>query len=169
MTSKTTTERFWQHVRISGTDACWGWTSAVSIHGYGRFKVNDKMIAVHRYSYWLAYGELPTNLDICHKCNNRRCVNPVHLYAGTAKENVADAIKAGTHHNFVKTRTSGLAPKGESQPKALLIESQVLDIYRRCHAGESHRAIAAEYGVGKTTITNIHSGRSWGWLTQATA
>lgn len=166
MTSKTTTERFWSHVQVGEPDECWDWTGTTTIHGYGRFKVSGKMISVHRYSYELSRGNLPSDLDICHTCNNRRCVNPKHLYAGTAKQNVADAIRAGTQHNFQKTGTRGTRRhRGTAVVGAVLTEQRVLEIFHRVRAGETHRAIAFEYGVGKTTVSKIASGQCWGWLT----
>lgn len=58
--------------------------------GYGFFTLNGNRYATHRLAYELAYGPIPKKLYICHKCNIKNCINPEHLYAGTAKQNSAD-------------------------------------------------------------------------------
>jgi len=90
-------ERFWSYVNIGDLFSCWEWNGLLSKRGYGQYNINGKRILSHRLSYKLYYGELPDDKFICHKCNNPKCVNPFHLYAGTPKDNVADMIRAGRH------------------------------------------------------------------------
>lgn len=79
---------------------CWIWTGASSPTSYPkdvrpRINVNGRPVAAYRLSYELFVGRIPSGLMICHKCNVPLCVNPDHLYAGTAKDNALDSIKAG--------------------------------------------------------------------------
>jgi hypothetical protein len=79
---------------------CWLWIGTISHHGYGVMRFDNKLNRAHRLSWIIANGEiLPTEL-ICHKCNVKLCVNPNHLYAGTAKDNYRDMIKAGVTHDI---------------------------------------------------------------------
>lgn len=88
-------ERFWTKVDKSGD--CWLWTRGVNGKGYGQFQTNMRKALAHRLSLQMAIGrELEPSEMACHRCNNRRCVRPDHLYVGDAKSNVADAIRAGT-------------------------------------------------------------------------
>jgi hypothetical protein len=153
---------FWEKVdRTGGEDACWIWMRCVDTNGYGALKVWSKKVTAHRYSYELAYGLVPEGLEVCHRCNQRLCVNPRHLYAGTRQQNVADMIAAGT---------SGLRPppvkQGVDHPYATLTEAEVLDIYQRAWSGESQIQIAREYGVSKYTVSDIKHGKSWQHLTK---
>ena len=85
--------RFWKKVRK--TDCCWIWTGAVSSNGYGHIGIDGKMILAHRASYALKNGEIKKGLQVNHHCDNKLCVNPEHLYAGTQKQNIADCISRG--------------------------------------------------------------------------
>ena len=83
-------------------DGCWLWTAGTNSRGYGKYHIPPSNVAVsaHRYSYEAANGAIPDELVIRHLCNVKRCVNPDHLQAGTARENYQDSIENGKHRNL---------------------------------------------------------------------
>lgn len=85
-------DRFLKYVLVVDS-GCHEWQSVIHRDGYGKFYFRGKQIQAHRVSYQLQVGEITGKLFVLHKCDNRKCVNPNHLYLGDAKQNVKDKIE----------------------------------------------------------------------------
>ena len=142
-----------QHKKIDG--GCWEWVSGKDADGYGLFKglVGSALYKrAHRWS-WAFHNqkEIPKWGNICHKCDNPSCVNPDHLWLGTAMENQQDKHQKGRAR----------VPFGEDIPWAKLNEVQVIAILSDPRAGSR---IAADYGISAGTVSDIKRRKSWGHL-----
>jgi len=150
-------ERFWERVDRRGPDDCWEWQAGTTSGGYGRFlaKLGGMTInTAHRFSYALHYGSIPADLCVCHTCDNRRCVNPRHLFLGTIADNNADKIakERCSHHT---------GTPGEAHPQARLTEQQVLEIRRRVAEGETQTAVAKAFHVSFPAMNHIVLRKNW--------
>lgn len=150
--------KFLSKVDIKSDDECWYWASTKFPNGYGRFKFKEdgrwRDLLAHRVSYEIKNGEIPKGLVICHKCDNRSCVNPNHLFAGTQAQNLADMDRKGRRVNYDKS--------GERNPSSKLTKEQVIEIRNKyvpkVYTG---RMLAEEYGVSIPLIEKILSRRVW--------
>lgn len=86
--------RFMRHVDLS-VDACWLWTGSLNEHGYGQVRMPPTVWKAHRVSYALFVGAIPAGLFVCHHCDTPACVNPDHLFLGTAQDNIRDMWAKG--------------------------------------------------------------------------
>lgn len=129
--------RFWAKVRK--THKCWEWTAATA-KGYGRFCVKKPVITqAHRMSWMLLKGAIPNGMWVLHKCDNRRCVNPKHLFLGKALDNMLDCVSKG------RFNPKSWALVGEDGPNAKLTAIEVRRI-RTLHAtGASRTAILKQF------------------------
>jgi len=88
---------FWE--KVEKTDACWNWKAFIDYKGYGQFGFKNKVVRSHRVAWELTFGPIPSGLHVLHRCDNRKCVNPAHLFLGTNKDNVNDRELKGRHHS----------------------------------------------------------------------
>ena len=88
--------RFWPKVKKGLGKDCWIWLAGKSSAGYGSFRTDAwKHVYAHRLSWELMRGPIPDGLLVLHHCDNPSCVNPDHLFLGTNRDNVLDALKKG--------------------------------------------------------------------------
>ena len=151
----TTEDRFWSKVQKAGDADCWTWTGARTlIGGYGRLGNKSHMggdIRAHRLSYELNIGEIPEGLCVCHKCDNRLCVNPNHLFLGTIADNNA----------YREAKGRGADVSGAKNPRARLTAETVIEIKELRSSGMSQDAIGKLVGFPQTTISKICRGVGW--------
>lgn len=148
-------ERFWSKVNKSGgDDACWEWMSSTNPKGYGKFWFIDDTISAHRFSWFLANGKIPRHQPfICHKCDNPKCVNPAHLFAGDSQDNISDMI------------SKGRSLTGEKSHAAKITSEDVIEIRRLWHNSRiTSRQLGEKYGLGKTSVLRIIHGKTWAHL-----
>lgn len=146
-------DKFWRYVDKRGPGECWEWTrSTATNNGYGRFWIAGRHAIASRYAYEMEHGPIPEGLEVCHKCDNPKCVNPAHLFLGTHSENLRDAEhKRRLWH-----------ARGSKHPLAKLTESQVRAIRKTYRAGGvTQSSLARKYGVSQTSIGRIVRGQNW--------
>ena len=148
-------ERFWENVAKTTPNECWLWMGATNRLGYGSMHVGSKKNKAmhnepaHRISYELHYHSLPRGMEVCHTCDNPRCVNPNHLFVGTHQDNVDDMVKKKRH------------TWGERNPQAKITEEIVRQIRRLAADGELQKVIAARFGLTRTAVTLIVGRKRW--------
>jgi hypothetical protein len=136
----------------AGPEACWPWRGRRSPGGYGRGSFGTTTYA-HRRAYELAVGPVPAGLDVCHACDNPPCCNPAHLWAGTARDNLRDAVAKG--------RLTAVFRTGERATFHKLTWPAVRDIRARYAAGESQRSLGRAHRVSQVTVHFIVTGKTW--------
>ena len=146
--------RFWSKVDKSpglGPDGdCWEWTACILSTGYGQFSAHGGCYSTHRVSFSLMIGPIPKGLCVLHRCDNRRCVNPSHLWAGTHADNGDDCTEKGRRL------------KGSSHQNSKLTERQVMDIrLAYCPYKITHRCLGKKYGVDASLVWQIVNYKIW--------
>ncbi len=153
---------FWSHVRKGTPDECWLWSSVVNKKGYGvlSVKVNGQWTKylAHRFSFELALDRpIRAGYFVLHHCDTPPCVNPAHLYEGTALDNARDC----------KIRGPVVMPptlRGEQNPHAKLTTEDVIEIRRlwRSYSREfSQYALAKRFGVSRSAICQVLARNCW--------
>ena len=186
-TLKTLKEKFYERFAVDEQTGCWNWVRGKFTGGYGAISHNRKTIKAHRASYELHFGPIPKNLFVCHKCDNPSCVNPDHLFLGTASDNAKDMVSKGRNpdisgeknpmfgrvgeknHFFGRThsvKTKHLLSQrqlGSKHAFSKLNENAALDIFNR--PGERICDLAKKHGVSNAAVWQVRNGYSWNHVT----
>jgi hypothetical protein len=141
---------------------CWIWSGLINTSGYGKIWYRKKTWTAHRLTYTMEVGPVPDGMYVCHSCDTPLCVNPEHLWLGTAQDNYDDM------------RSKGRAGKarGESAGQAKLTEDQAIEIIAhfsdpdRVKRGDYMR-FAERFNVSDSTIRAVQRGKTWGHLQNA--
>lgn len=145
-------QRFWKNVVLDKETKCWNWIGSVfPKSGRARIKIRNKTVLSSRQVMLWRHGHLPDGLLVCHHCDNILCVNPTHLFFGTAKDNVRDM------HN--KNRNADV--RGVKNPMSVLNEDNVEEIKTLLAQGIKGVDIASKFNIGVMVVSRIKTGRSY--------
>lgn len=133
-------QRVIKFVDIDHETHCWNWSGCVQSNGYGRVTYKRKTMGAHRLSYIAFNGEITDGLHVCHRCDNRRCVNPLHLFLGTRLENMADA------------KNKDRMATGDKLPQTKIHGDDLDEVMRLVNTGLSFRVIGEKFNVCQHTI-----------------
>lgn len=142
-------ESYW--LRVSKTNSCWIWTGDTDKrYGYGRVSINDKKYIASRVAWTIEHGVCPPrNKLVCHTCDNRKCVNPKHLFLGSHKQNSLDAAR--------KRRMC----HGASHYLTTLTVLDVKKIRTAVADGEKHLVVAERFKITRSAVGAIVTGKNW--------
>jgi len=140
-------ERFWNQHSVDPECHCWVWIGSMARGSYGRIYIGGKAIRAHRYSWMYHKGEIPDGMYVCHSCDNPACVNPDHLFLGTAADNSRDM------------REKGRSQRGERNgSRTKLTDSDILTIR---NSSEHYMILAERFDVSKCYIHKIKRKEVW--------
>ncbi len=146
-------QRIIDRLKIDPVTKCWNWTGVLYRDGYGKITLSHKNHPqpqrVHRLIYPYFYGSIPEDKPlVLHHCDNPKCCNPLHLYAGTHQDNINDRLKRNPHS----------WPVGEKHRCAKFTEKQVLEIRA---SKEPQVVIAKRLNVWPSAIWKIKHRKTW--------
>jgi hypothetical protein len=137
------TDRFWRRVRLG--DGCWEWQGSTR-NGYGAFSLvtaeGKRCIDAHRFSFMIHRGPIPYGLEVCHHCDNRRCVRPDHFFLGTKADNIRDAARKG---RLVGNRTGN-----SGRPR--ITRTQLDDLIASRQRGETYSSLEERLGLTRASL-----------------
>jgi DNA-binding transcriptional regulator YiaG len=143
--SHTLLERFWQNVDVKSDSECWEWNATKTAAGYGVLYWNNENTYAHRLSIEISGRTIPDGFHACHKCDNPSCVNPKHLFAGTAADNMKDKMS--------KNRQV----YGEKHYNSKLSNHDIINIRKLLKQGVSQSDLALQFNVGQDHISRIEN------------
>lgn len=168
--------RFWEKVhKSSDENGCWVWTSYKTKLGYGVFSLKCRAIKAHRVAWTISHGPTPKGeghhgMCVLHKCDNRACCRPDHLFLGTQQENIKDMICKGRNKStpwdqHPRKHFPERTARGEKIASAKLTAAQVVEIRRLASEGKmSQKSIGNLFGIRHSSIYKIIYRKSWGHI-----
>lgn len=140
---------FDKHWKLNPDNGCHEWLLHLTKDGYGRIRIGSQKVTAHRMMFEIANGPIPEGLQVCHRCDNRKCVNVDHLFLGTNFENHQDA------------KRKGRKAFGERQGLRKLTEGEVISIRERYKIGIKQSELASMFKVSQPVISQIVLCKTW--------
>lgn len=141
--------RLARRIEVDPQTGCHEWQGAI-VGTYGSIHVEGGKAKTHRVAWELAHGPIPQGMWVLHRCDNRICCNPDHLFLGDRAANMADMVAKGRQ------------ARGERNGMAMLTNEQVVEIKALLASGALSRwTIAHRFGVSMGAISDIATGRRW--------
>ena len=151
MISPAAWERFRAKVCVAES-GCWEWIGARNGGSrgprYGNFVFKGTVHKAHRVAWEIYRGQIPVGVEVCHRCDNEKCVNPDHLFLGTHQDNMDDMMRKGRGNR-----------DGKASRK--VTDDQVREIRLRAAAGVTAAEMARELGMSKSGVCRIVRGESF--------
>ena len=114
----------WRLAAVGSLDECWPWQGSVDHRGYGYFSYRGRTHKAHRIAYEVAKGDIGNNY-VCHSCDNPSCVNPNHLWLGTALQNAADRERKNRHSHPPTRKPRSVCPAGHKLTEDNLVRCKL--------------------------------------------
>ncbi len=153
-----TKQRLLSNIEIN-SNGCWNWEGFIAPSGYGKITaIRLGVQSTHRLSWLIHKGKIPDGRWVLHTCDNKKCCNPDHLYLGTVKENVKDAMERG---QFPKGPNKKKGFIGSKHPLTELNEDKVRYIKFLCKNNFNRSEICSFFGVKKHVIGQIARNKTW--------
>lgn len=130
---------------------CWNWNARLNVDGYGSFDCNGQTVGAHRVAWRIFKGPIPKGKFVLHKCDNRRCVNPNHLFLGTQADNVQDMVLKGRQRSVASERCWTVK----------LTWRLVQEMRKLRKEGWEYLALAKRFGVCWKTCMRVCLFQSW--------
>lgn len=145
-----TEQRFWQRV-IKDPNGCWNWAGSTITAGYGSFSIDGKTYSAHRVAYALANGGVPDGAYVCHRCDNKLCCRPDHLYAGSHRSNMLDKKIRGRNVRLTGT-DNGMTKISDGVARRIFL------LYKSRRM--SQQKIAKLFGLKRSMVADIVNRRT---------
>lgn len=144
----------------SGLEKCWNWKAGLYKNGYGSFSIGGNNKYSHRVSWMIHKGLIPHGMCVLHRCDNRKCCNPSHLFLGTVRDNALDMVMKGRESNG-SLINQATRPRGERHGNAKLKEHQVREIRSLAEHGATQRSIAERAGITQSVVSRVVRREIW--------
>lgn len=144
---------------IDKTDDCWNWTGSTvqsNYYRYGRFKEAGKSYRAHRYAYEQFVGSIPKDMLVCHHCDNPLCVNPDHLFLGTAQDNSSDMVMKNRQAKGTEVASAILSPWKVRKIRAMYAKR--LKNGKRKYTQQN---IAERVGCSRRNVSEVVNFKTW--------
>lgn len=159
MSHPNTERHFWSNVKVGAPTQCWPWRGKLNSSGYGSFSFEGRVDGAHVWAFKFDRRKLKAKHCVLHRCDNRICCNPTHLFSGTKSDNSKDAWRKG--RNILQTNPE-ILPRGERHHNAKINEEKARQIRALWERGELNQSeIGSLFEITQANVSQIVRKKSW--------